>query len=323
MYYQSTKWNSGQEVCGMRALVIAAMLLILWLASADSRTWHVLTDGTGDAPTLQAAIDSAQAGDTVIVGSGIHGVEHMLLCSSKSNLAILGEEPEGSATISGTTDDSLFEVEWSSNIIIKRLVFSNCPLSLDWTFLSLLEYNIFCNLSPILVIAGGSNEIRNNKINSCGTGIFCADYTDVSIHHNLIVYNTGTSAPGDGCGILLDAGSYSIFCNIIVNNNWGIRSNAMSMNINCNNVWGNQIKDYDLEFLPDPTGTNGNISADPQFCGVSPELSGNFYLQSDSPCAPGNHPNGFECGLIGRYPVGCGATSSERSSWGSIKAMFK
>jgi hypothetical protein len=54
--------------------------------------------------------------------------------------------------------------------------------------------------------------------------------------------------------------------------------------------------------MPDQTGINGNFSADAVFCD-----RGNFdySLSSNSPCAPGNHPNGASCGLIGALNVGC------------------
>ena len=35
-----------------------------------ARAWTVLTDGTGNAPTIQAAVDSCAAGDSVLVGEG-------------------------------------------------------------------------------------------------------------------------------------------------------------------------------------------------------------------------------------------------------------
>jgi predicted outer membrane repeat protein len=49
-------------------------------------------------------------------------------------------------------------------------------------------------------------------------------------------------------------------------------------------------------------GVNGNFSAWPLFCN---EVRGDFRLPPESPCAPGNHPDGHECGLIGALGVGC------------------
>ncbi|MBU2689767.1 MAG: DUF5123 domain-containing protein [Candidatus Eisenbacteria bacterium] len=41
-----------------------------------SETWHVYEDGSGDAPTIQAAIDSASAGDDVLIHPGVYSDLH-------------------------------------------------------------------------------------------------------------------------------------------------------------------------------------------------------------------------------------------------------
>jgi len=68
--------------------------------------------------------------------------------------------------------------------------------------------------------------------------------------------------------------------------------------------------------FPDYTGTAGNISADPLFCGAA---TGDFTLHELSPCAAGG-PGG---GAIGAFGTGCGGTSVEQQSWGVIKAMYR
>lgn len=41
-------------------------------AQSEARTWRVLRDGSGDAPTIRAALDSAQAMDEILVGPGTY-----------------------------------------------------------------------------------------------------------------------------------------------------------------------------------------------------------------------------------------------------------
>ena len=64
-------------------------------------------------------------------------------------------------------------------------------------------------------------------------------------------------------------------------------------------------------------GVEGNISADPLFCDPGGD---DFRLQEGSPCGPDYNP---DCGLIGAWPVGCGGTPSEATSWGALKALFR
>ncbi len=71
--------------------------------------------------------------------------------------------------------------------------------------------------------------------------------------------------------------------------------------LTCCDVFGNVGGDY--VGIADMTGVNGNLSDDPQFCGIPG--SGNIYLQADSPCLHENN----ECGVqIGSHSQGCGFT---------------
>ena len=54
----------------MRMFLIIGLLLIP--LSAAGRTWNILEDGSGDAPTIQAGIDSSAVGDTILVGPGTY-----------------------------------------------------------------------------------------------------------------------------------------------------------------------------------------------------------------------------------------------------------
>ncbi len=50
------------------------LLVILWWHDvADARTWRIAADGTGDAPTIQAGVDSADADDIVELAAGTYG----------------------------------------------------------------------------------------------------------------------------------------------------------------------------------------------------------------------------------------------------------
>ena len=70
----------GRRVAIVSAAGVAAALHAASPQPASGRTWHIFNDGTGDAHTVQAGIDSAAVGDTVLVemfvadcGWGGHG----------------------------------------------------------------------------------------------------------------------------------------------------------------------------------------------------------------------------------------------------------
>ncbi|MGH8597688.1 MAG: hypothetical protein ACREXT_13615, partial [Gammaproteobacteria bacterium] len=58
-------------------------------AAVDARTWRVTVDGTGDAPSIEAAMDSAAAFDTVLVAPGEHVIERVFVTNG---VFLIGED---------------------------------------------------------------------------------------------------------------------------------------------------------------------------------------------------------------------------------------
>lgn len=57
----------------MKKLYFALVLFLVSIclvSNTDAETWYVKVDGTGDAPTIQAVLDSCMNGDTVLLANG-------------------------------------------------------------------------------------------------------------------------------------------------------------------------------------------------------------------------------------------------------------
>jgi len=79
----------------MRVFLILGLLLTP--LPATGRTWHILEDGSGDAPTIQAGIDSSAVGDTVLVGAGTY----------PENISFLGKD----ICVKGSTGPALTVID--------------------------------------------------------------------------------------------------------------------------------------------------------------------------------------------------------------------
>jgi hypothetical protein len=294
-----------------RILIAFGITLSLWPPSACSRVWHVRNDGTGDAPTIQAAIDSSGAGDSILVAPGTysHGVVFIV---SKDGLTV---QSEGGAN--ETFIQSVFYLETSTGITIEGFTFEYGGEGIR-AYRStnlILQRNVVRHENGAIVLDWSTDVIiRWNALYSNADGVYCMDLaSDVYLYGNTIAHNTDS-------GFSADDINYTLENNIIAYNKIGVFSTVGTFS--CNDVYGNET-DYILLYAPDPTGTNGNISMPPLFCGVEPAISGNYYLQKGSPCAPGNNPDNPVCGLIGIYNVGCGYTAVKKTTWGEIKAIFR
>jgi hypothetical protein len=148
-----------------------------------------------------------------------------------------------------------------------------------------IEFCLFVNNwaaldgGAILTIDGGQPKIRN-----------CTFYHNSSGRNGGSLAFWSDSSPDISSCIIANTEAHGgVFCS------------GAYPDFTCNDAWNNSGGNY-TGGCSDPTGFEGNISANPLFC--APEAN-NFMLQAGSPCAPENNP---ECGLIGAFGVGCAST---------------
>jgi hypothetical protein len=301
-----TQWLSG---------FIGIALSCLLTCNVDARTWYVNPNGSGDALTVQAGIDSAVAGDTVLVASGTYH-EHDLLM--KSGLCLKGEtNTPPSATIDAQYQGKLMMSMYVTTSTIENLLFAN---GTSWgmeIYGSLTVRNcVFAGNSGTAVGAFyGGPEFFDCVFYGNNTGLTSVYWANPLLNNCTFVNNyRGLNVVADGsvtiqsCIVAFSTGGNAI----------GYNEEPGVISLACTDLYGNSGGgDSDAVWVA--AGTEC-FSADPQFCGIPG--SGNFYLQSDSPCVPGNHPDGSACGLIGALPVLCGSVKTEARTWGSIKALY-
>jgi len=162
-----------------------------------------------------------------------------------------------------------------------------------------------------------NNQIRVGD-GSVGFGVLAAERAGLDVTGCTII---GNSTEGTSSTVGIELGPTSrgtVASTIIAWNRGGLPCRGSSLQFSCSNLYGNSGGDTLCG-----TDLGGNFSADPQFCGVDPAASLNLSLQQDSPCAPGNHPAGSACGLIGARPIGCEAVAIEQSTWGKVKTLYR
>jgi parallel beta-helix repeat protein len=305
----------GKRIACVTCLL--SVLLVFIAFDVQSATWIVKSDGTGDAPSIQAALNSASPGDTILVSAGLY-VENSIFCN-KDDLTLMSVDgPEHTFLEDTEAPPPILTLAGLSGFTLKGFTLQNSVFNAMDVYMCsdvLIEDNIFLdnNFYAVIVELGSNVTIRN-----C---LFCGNSSGMHVMGTGCVVEGNTVSHNGGYGVYLSSGDFELRNNLIAYNDVGVATDVgTTFTASCNNVFSYS---NNYEATPDLTGINGNISVDPQYCAVDPLGSLNFWIQSDSPCSPGNHPDGFSCDLIGKYPVGCGPTSVEEKSWGAIKELYK
>jgi hypothetical protein len=394
--------------------------LLLTTSPTFARTWHITPDGTGDAPTIQAGIDSAAVGDTVEVACGTyyeHDIElaggvHVVAASPGDGCAIVDAQSLGRGIVgqhlslpaavvgltitNGRVEGTLIEDAAGGGILVV-----NSDVTLDSVTLQ----------SNMASFGGGAAFLESTfLVRDCevvenytptgggmrwGGGIFCND-SDGTLAHTAFVGNSSrsegggldandsvvlvtecrfegnTSLKGGGIGVYGGSGDvtvqscllvgnstvsqggsiYVAYSSLVVTNSTIVLSESYEsdvysyyaspvldgcllafgpqlpvlcayppapVQVSCTNVYGYPGGNWG-DCLSGQLGQSGHICAAPLFC----DLDGDdFHLAANSPCLPGNHPDGWSCGLIGALGQGCGPVGVDASTWARIKARYR
>ena len=312
------------SIRALKYLIAVGIALSTWPFAAHSRVWYVRADGAGDAPTIQAAIDSSAAGDTITLAKGLFVVQASIGCNSKNNIVINSVAGADSTSLSFNTGSMM--VGGCSGVSIDGISFKDSKgIALSFWGSSQITISncgffnnghYYGNYAIVFELCD-SIEVRNSNISGNHAGI---NYYE--LNSNILNYNNTCLANAFAAIHLNDVTNCSITHSIISGSSYGIVGLGAYLSFECNDVFNNG-ENYAILHFPDPTGITGNISIDPQFCSIDPVAYSNYRLQSDSPCAPGNHPSGYPCGVIGCEPVGCATTDSEKTNWSNVKQLFK
>lgn len=107
----------------MLALTFLYFLFVILFASvAGARTWHINPDGTGEAPTVQAGIDSAAAGDTVLLANGTYtgeGNRDMDFLGKPITVRSAGGDPDSCRIDAESHQGFVFQTEEDSTSVLR------------------------------------------------------------------------------------------------------------------------------------------------------------------------------------------------------------
>jgi hypothetical protein len=276
--------------------------------------------------TIQAAINAASAGDSILVYDGTYHEEIKL----NKSLTVKSVNGAGSTIIDSTGFSSFSSGVSFSSGLGRETVLDGFTVAHGESFQggNISCYNSSPTISNCVVYAGlsvfgagiactgGASPLITNCVvggNLCayGGGIYCSSSASPSIVNCTISQNRaangGTVADANGAGIFCDNASASVINTII----WGNTANGMPNTIYLKNSGSVSVSYSDIE---GGWAGSGNIDSDPQF--VMPSywddagtvedvfddvwMPGDFHLQATSPCidtgtannAPGNDIEG-------------------------------
>jgi hypothetical protein len=172
---------------------------------------------------------------------------------------------------------------------------------------------------------GGSIRLERSLLaNNSGKfgGACSASFTGrLEVDRSTLARNTTVS---QGAAVYIDTAAQATVTNSIVCCATAgdlVHCSSAAVAVSFSNVWNDSTYNARNEFggsCVDPTGTNGNVSADPRFCDPNGPL---YQLAGTSPCF-GTASDGANMGWMAGSNCREGR-SLERASWGEIKSRWR
>lgn len=292
------------------AILMLFTAILLSGAAAAQTTFVVKADGSGDVPTIKAAIDNAVTGDGIVVWGGYY---------TEDDLVVDGK-------------DLYFQYQNGTPVIISSsyqqgtgITFRNVGMGTTLLGFEFREFDKgisiesgagmywYCNIIDCgtgIEISGASSSpsIMFSLVDSCGTGISVVEGSAVSVR-NMTITNADTGVQNLG-------GSFTLNWSIIYGCTTGSLCMGGSTALSCNNFYLNLVN-----YSGCAAGT-GDFYSLTRFCFAAGGSPGPYYLHVDSPCWAENNTCGFDVGAFTQSP-GCTGTAVEESSWGAIKKMHR
>lgn len=246
-----------------------------------------------DISTIQAAIDSSGARDTILVADGFYTGEGNRDLTFRGRSRVLKSENGPGFTI--------IDCEGNSSFPHAGFIFEEAA---DWTVIDGFTIMAgYANQGGAVLCNSASPTFKNcifsdNQTVVSGGAIWCKS-SSVKFENCTFV---GNSSPAGGA-VFVSAGSSPRFENCIIaySTSGGALETLGAVSdpvLSCCLLFGNVGGDW-VGAIAEQAGQNGNISADPRFCDYN---GSDLRLQSSSLCAPANN----SCGeLIGARDVGC------------------
>ncbi len=290
--------------------IVLFLSIFLHGAAAAQTTWVVKADGSGDAPTIQAAIDLAVTGDGIVVWGGFYTEDDILVENKDIYFQYLNGTPVIiSSSYRQGTGITFRNVGSGTNILgfefreFARGISVDNGAGMYW-YCNIIDCGTGIEVSGV----SSSPSIMFSLIDSCGTGISVLDGSGVAVR-NMTIVNADT-------GIESLGGSTTFTMSIINGCDTGALCLGGSISLSCNNFYLNMA-----DYSGCATGIDDFYGLT-RFCYAAGGSPSPYYLHVDSPCWAANNACGVDVGTYTQSP-GCTGTAVEETSWGAIKKMHR
>ena len=305
--------RSAREVIPLKSALVAATMLMLCLGGeARGRTWYVYPGGVGgNAPTIQAAVDSAAvSGDKILLKPGVYRETGIVI----DGKALLIDQDGGQAHMRSPSPGSgvcITARNIPSGFSLNSLAFRGFETAIALeNATGYVQWSTLRDCVRGVAISGGLSAVTVwfSLVDSCGTGVEVSGGAAIVLQNLTIAHCEA--------GVVFGGGSSTFTRSILYGCSTGASCSGGAVNPSCNDYFLNGT-DYE-GCAPGAT----DFYSDPMFCFAVAPSPGLYWLHATSPCFTGANPCGVRCGAM-TAAAGCTGTAVEETSWGAVKALYR